>query len=145
MAIVTGGAVGIGLSAAEGFARGGAHTVIADIDEERGSAEARRLADEGCSTLYSKTNVRDSTEVKEMVEEAMAQYGRMDILVNNAGGWFGGRTLLEVSEEEWDEIIDLNLKSVFLCCKAVVPHMMEQRRGRIVSVSSLAGRSAVQP
>ncbi len=145
VAIVTGGAAGIGLSTAESFARAGAHTVIADIDEERGNAEARRLADEGCSALYSKSDVRDSSQVKAMVTEVMARYGRVDIMVNNAGGWFGGSTLLETSEEEWDEIIKLNLNSVFLCCKAIVPHMMEQKMGRIVSVSSLAGRSAVQP
>jgi NAD(P)-dependent dehydrogenase (short-subunit alcohol dehydrogenase family) len=119
-AIVTGAAQGIGLAVATRFAAEGANVVRVDLKSE------------------ARTDVTSARQVDEMVASAMKKHGQIDILVNNAGG-SGSKTATEieaVDEETWQSVIDLNLKSAYLCCRAVMPHMKARRYGRIVNVSS---------
>jgi len=94
----------------------------------------------GGETTSMKTDVTNKTEVREMAEDTRAQYGRIDILVNNAGTDKKG-AITELEEETWDMLMVLNLKGVFLCTQAVMPLMIEQRYGRVVSISSMAGKT----
>lgn len=137
-AIVTGAAQGIGFATAERCAAEGARLVLADANGGKLREAAGRLRDAGATVLEAAADVTSSSAVKAMIDAALREYGAIDILVNNAGG--SGRTtateIEAVSEEIWDEVIDLNLKSAFLCCRAVIPHMKARRYGRIVNVSS---------
>ena len=137
-AIVTGAAQGIGFATAERCAAEGARLVLADANGGKLREAAARLRTAGATVREAAADVTSSSEVQEMIDTALREYGAIDILVNNAGG-SGLRTASEiesVSEEIWDEVIDLNLKSAFLCCRAVIPHMKARRYGRIVNVSS---------
>jgi NAD(P)-dependent dehydrogenase (short-subunit alcohol dehydrogenase family) len=135
VAIVTGAGRGIGRGIALGLAQAGAHVVVA----ARTAADLESIAGEiravGKRALAVPTDVRDSGQIANMVERTLTEFGRIDILVNNVGG-FSIRPVLQMPEELWDAIIGKNLKSVFLCCKAVGAVMVEQRRGSIINISS---------
>ena len=137
-AIVTGAAQGIGLATAQRCAAEGARLVLADANGAKLREAAGRLRAAGATVLEAAADVTSSSDVQAMIDAALREYRAIDILVNNAGG--SGRvtaTEIEaVSEEIWDGVIDLNLKSAFLCCRAVIPHMKARRYGRIVNVSS---------
>ena len=143
-AIVTGGAVGIGKGIATRFAAEGARVVIADISEKNGAATEAEIKDAGGSALFVRCDVTSRDEVRNMVDATVSAFGGVDILVNNAGGVpnIKGETLEEITDDEWQLFIDLNLKSVFLCCQAAVPYMKKQKYGKIVNFSSLG---AVHP
>jgi NAD(P)-dependent dehydrogenase (short-subunit alcohol dehydrogenase family) len=137
-AIVTGAAQGIGLATAERCAAEGARLVLADANGAKLRAAAKKLRDAGATVLETAADVTSSSAVTAMVDEALQRYGAIDILVNNAGG-SGRATATEieaVSDEIWDDVIALNLKSTFLCCRAVIPQMKQRRYGRIVNLSS---------
>ena len=142
VALVTGSSRGIGKATALMLAEKGCNVVVNYVKNrekaEMVSEEARRL---GVDSMALKADVSKYDEVEKMVEAILSRFGRIDILVNNAGIISRHVNLLEVGEDEWDEIIDVNLKGAFNCCKAVVPHMIRQRFGRIVNVSSIAGRA----
>jgi len=135
VAIVTGAGRGIGRGIALGLAQAGAHVVVA----ARTAADLENIAGEihkvGRRALSVPTDVRDSGQIANMVERTMTEFGKIDILVNNAGG-FSIRPVLQMPEELWDAIMGKNLRSVFLCCKAVGAVMVEQRRGSIINISS---------
>jgi 3-oxoacyl-[acyl-carrier protein] reductase len=136
--IVTGGGGGIGRAIASLFAREGARVVIADLVRqaaERVSAEIKKRKGE---TFAFVADVTQKESVQQMVEGTLNRWGRIDILVNNAGGAIR-KPVLEMEESEWDQIVALNLKSVFLCSQAVLPAMMRQRSGKIVNISSIYG------
>ncbi|PRY09954.1 NAD(P)-dependent dehydrogenase (short-subunit alcohol dehydrogenase family) [Pontibacter ummariensis] len=138
VALVTGGGRGIGRALAEGLASVGASLVVVARTEE----EVRKAADEiaqetGVETLPLVCDVTNSTSVKETVAKALARFGKLDILINNAGTSVR-KTALELSEEEWDKVMDVNFKSVFLMSREVGRHMVEQNYGRIVNVASVA-------
>jgi NAD(P)-dependent dehydrogenase (short-subunit alcohol dehydrogenase family) len=143
VAIITGGAMGIGKGIAVKFAGEGCSVVIGDV-----SAEGKKTADEisrsGAKAIFVPCDVTQSRQVQEMVDKAIAAFGKIDILVNNAGGIFGYTkgSIEEVTEAQWDRIIDLNLKSQFLCSKAVVPWLKKNKYGRIINISSIG---AVHP
>jgi NAD(P)-dependent dehydrogenase (short-subunit alcohol dehydrogenase family) len=139
VAIVTGAAAGIGRAIALAFAREGAHVVLADVEGERVKQVEQELQQQSPRSWSVQANVTERSQVEAMVEKAVGTFGRVDILVNNAGGG-GGVNGLMVSDEDWDRIITLNLKSQFLCCRAVVPQMERQGYGRIVNISSNAGK-----
>jgi NAD(P)-dependent dehydrogenase (short-subunit alcohol dehydrogenase family) len=139
VAIVTGSAGGIGKAIAAAFAREGARLVLCDIDSN-GVTRARQELQELCpSSLALQVDVTKGDEVDSMVEKAVASFGAVDILVNNAGG-DGSCTGVMVSDAEWDRVIELNLKSQFLCCRAVVPEMERKGYGKIINISSNAGK-----
>lgn len=140
VAIVTGGARGIGYATAEALARDGYAIVIADIDGEAGEAAARRLCDAGKTAWSVRTDVADRASVEAMVRATLERWGRIDVLVNNAGIAGRAAPIHEVTEEEWDTLMAIDLKSVFLCTRAVLPHMLERGRGVIVNVASVAGK-----
>ena len=141
VAIVTGAARGIGRGIALELARAGAHIVIADLPSVQEEMETTRAAvdAEGVQSVCVHCDVRDWSQVEAMTKAALNRFGRIDILVNNAGV-ISIAPVVAMSEEEWDRIIGVNLKGTFLCSKAVAPHMMERRSGRIVNLSSQAGK-----
>ncbi len=138
-AIITGAAQGIGEAVAKAFARAGASVAIADLNMAGASQVASEIEKMGSSVLPIQVDVTRPSEVANMVKAVLDRWGTLDILVNNVGGFFKFSSLLEISEEDWDQIMALNLKSVFLCCQAVAGHMMERRKGRIINLASQAG------
>ena len=141
VAIVTGGARGIGRGIALALAREGAHVVVADLPAVRADMEetARLVEAEGVQSLLVHVDVRIEAQTQAMARAALDRFGRIDVLVNNAGV-IGVAPVAAMTEEQWDLVIDVNLKGTFLCSKAVAPHMMERRSGRIINLSSQAGR-----
>jgi NAD(P)-dependent dehydrogenase (short-subunit alcohol dehydrogenase family) len=140
VAWVTGAARGIGFAIAKALAGKGANVAINDIRslEEPGS----KLKETGSSILPLEGDITSAPQVRQMADTILQTFGRIDILVNNAGGGLGfPLSILDVEEEHWDKVVNLNLKAVFLCCKAVIPAMRKQGKGAIVNIASLAGRS----
>ena len=138
VAIVTGAGGGIGGAIAVRFAREGAKIAVADIDGETGKVRATEIAGQGGQAFPIVADVTRKTSVEQMVQAALDRWGRIDILVNVAGG-AQVKPVVEVSETEWDHIINMNLKSVFLCSQAILPTMIKQNHGKIVSISSIYG------
>jgi meso-butanediol dehydrogenase/(S,S)-butanediol dehydrogenase/diacetyl reductase len=144
VAIVTGAARGIGRGIATCLAREGVHVVIADLGQNQDIAQemeetARQVRAHGVEAVTVNVDVRDWEQVQGMVKAAIDRFGRVDILVNNAGV-ISMATVATMEESEWDRVLGVNLKGTFLCTKAVAPHMMERRSGRIVNLSSWTGK-----
>jgi len=137
VAIVTGGARGIGQAIAELFAKEGAKVIIWDL-LDAGTDTANGINSAGGVAEFTKLSVTDHERIEAEVARIAEKYGRIDILINNAG-ITRDKSLSKMSIDDWDAVIDVNLKSVFLCTKAVLPHMREQNYGRIVSASSTTG------
>jgi 3-oxoacyl-[acyl-carrier protein] reductase len=133
---VTGAAVGMGAEAVRAFAAAGAAVFALDIDAEKGFAVS--VGAEGEATFIH-TDVTDRASVA----EAFERIGSLDVLVNNAGGFWDQRTTEETGEDEWDRVIDLNLKGVFLCSQAAIPMLKHSMAGRLIHVSSLAGQTTM--
>ena len=140
VAIVTGGANGIGKACVEGFVKEGANVVIADIDIASAQEVAKRLSRNGVKVLPVKTDVSKKAEVDNMVATTMKEFGKIDILVNDAGVEGKMVKLPDLEEEQWDRVNDVNVKGTYLMTRAVVPHMMAARYGKIVNFSSFYGR-----
>jgi 3-oxoacyl-[acyl-carrier protein] reductase len=141
VALITGAGRGIGKAIALAFARENAHVVINDIYPKDELAKVTgEISASGVRALAIQADVSQSDEVKEMIGKVQKTFQRLDILVNNAGIIRRG-TIETVTEEEWDEVIRVNLKGTFNCCKAVVGIMKRQRMGKIVNVSSVAGKT----
>jgi NAD(P)-dependent dehydrogenase (short-subunit alcohol dehydrogenase family) len=136
VAIVTGGAKGIGLGCVHVFASEGARVVIADKDEEAGKRAESDLSPVG-EVWFAPTDVTSTDSVRSLMEAVAMRWGGIDVLLNNAG-YHISKTVLETSEEEWDYILDTNLKSVFLCSKYALPSLMG-RKGCIINMSSMVG------
>lgn len=139
-AIITGGARGIGYATAEALGRDGYALVLADLDAEAGAESAARLEDSGYTATGVRTDVSDPASVQAMVAEVVGRFGQVDVLVNNAGIAGRAAPIHEVTLEEWDTLIAIDLRSVFLCCKAVLPLMIESGSGAIINVASVAGK-----
>jgi len=138
VAIVTGSGRGIGRAIALKLAESGATVVVNDV--EAGSVEdvAEEIKAKNGQSLAILADVASPPDVTRLVEMTKSTYGKVDILVNNAG-INRDKLLLRMSDEDWDKVLNVNLKSVFLCTRAVLRHMLEQRWGRIISISSIAG------
>ena len=133
--VVTGGAGGIGSEICRGLARDGHKLVVADFDREGAERLAREI---GKEALAVQVDVGDKESVGKMIHEALARFGQIDLLLNGAG--IMPRTpVKDISEEEWDRVLRINLKGVFLCSQAVARHMMEKKQGRIISITSGRG------
>jgi len=141
VAVVTGGARGIGRGSVEAFAEAGARVYVVDLDEA-GDAVARGVLARGGRASFLACDVTDGERVKVVFERIVAEAGRLDILVNSAGGFWQQLSVEETPEDEWDKVVDLNLKSIFLCAKAAIPIFKRQGSGRIISIGSMAGVSA---
>ncbi len=137
VAIITGGAQGIGRATAVRFAKEGAQVVVADIDDvaEQTVAEIKRA---GGRAIYVKTDVSQRAAAQALAELTVKEFGRIDVLVNNAG-IIRDATLLKMTEEQFDTVISVNLKGTFNCTQAVAPVMVAQGKGKIINVSSVVG------
>lgn len=131
VALITGGARGIGLATAEIFIREGAHVVIADRDRHAGAAASEKL---GKKSIFLEVDVSIASEVRQMIERGVAHFGRIDFLINNAA-IIKYATAETCSEEDWDEVMNINLKAAFLCSKYAVP-VMKRNGGVIINVAS---------
>jgi 3-oxoacyl-[acyl-carrier protein] reductase len=136
--IITGGGKGIGKVYAREFARAGARVVAADIDGDAAREVATVIVSEGGTCLGVTTDVSDAASVEAMAAATLSAFGRIDVLINNASlmSTLPRRSFLEIPEEEWDRVMSVNLKGLFLCCRSVVPHMRDRGRGKIVNISS---------
>src|SRR5689334_13982917 len=142
VALVTGAGSGIGKATAIALAASGARVAINYHRNEAGAEDARQqIAGTGGSAITIQADATKSAEVRAMVEKTVAAFGPVDILVNNAGSLVKRLRLLELTEEIWDEVVDLNLKSAFLCAQAVAASMIERKTGTIINVTSIAGRN----
>ena len=142
VALVTGASSGIGRATAETLAANGARVAINFHRNEAGAEAVRaQITGAGGSAIVVQADVTRASEVQSLVEHTVNEFGPIDILVNNAGSLVERLKILELTEERWDQVIDLNLKSAFLCCQAVAASMMERKTGAIVNVSSIAGRN----
>ena len=140
VAVVTGGAHGIGAAYGEGLAREGAHVVVADLDGPAARGVADRLSQDGPEALAVEADVADEGAVRRMVATVDERFGRADVLINNAA-MFSRVPMSRVGVEdltvdEWDRIMTINLRSVFLCCREVLPVMRRQGSGSIINISS---------
>ena len=141
VAFITGGSSGIGRETALTFARAGIRTAIADIQRDAGEALVREIAGEGNEALFVQMDATSAVQVEQAVERVVTTWGRLDYAFNNAGvATKNGGPIAEFPEEEWDRIISINLKGVWLCMKYQCRQMQTQRRGSIVNTSSIMGQ-----
>jgi len=138
--LISGGAMGIGRATAQLFAARGAHIAFFDIRETEGRQLVEELHGVGTKASFYPCNVTRRVDVEQGVQGVLKDFGQVDVLVNVAGG-SKLTPIWELTEEDWDAQVNLNLKAAFLCSRAVIPHMMERRRGNIVSLSSGQGAS----
>ena len=138
--VVTGGAHGIGRAYCEGLAREGARIVVADLDGGGAEELVRTLEKGGHEALAVRTDVSQPEPAAQMADATMRRFGRIDGLINNAAVFqrpaMSRVPFEQIPVEEWDRLMAVNLRGIFLCCRAVVPHMKQQRRGKIVNISS---------
>jgi NAD(P)-dependent dehydrogenase (short-subunit alcohol dehydrogenase family) len=139
IALVTGAASGIGRGIAVAFAREGADIVVADLVAEDAAAVLAEIAEAGRRGVFVRTDVSDEASVREMARRAIEEFGRVDILVNNAG-IFTESLLEEISVEDWDRVVNTNLRGTFLCTRMLIGQMLERGEGRIINIASQLGQ-----
>jgi 3-oxoacyl-[acyl-carrier protein] reductase len=140
VAVVTGGARGIGRAIVERLATLGASVIIADLLVELAETSANEIAQLTSKKVVAKTvNVTDSQSANQLIDQILAEFGKVDILVNNAGVT-RDTLILRMTEADWDTVLNVNLKGAFICSKAVIRPMLKQRYGRIVNISSVSGQ-----
>lgn len=146
IALVTGASSGIGAATAQVFAELGARVAIGYHHNEAGAEEVRNgIVAAGGKAIAIRADVRVAEEIRKLVETTVTELGPIDILVNNAGSLVKRTPIREITEEGWDEVMNLNLKSAVLCSQAVVPGMIERKKGAIVNIVSIAGRNGGGP
>ena len=136
VAIVTGGAQGIGEGICFRLAEEGARVAIFDLNLAEAKKTAKEIEKSGGTALALKVDVSKSSEVDAAVKQVLSKFGKVDILVNNAGISLTSK-VANMTEEIWDRTLDVNLKGVFLCCRAVIPHMKERKYGKIINIASI--------
>jgi NAD(P)-dependent dehydrogenase (short-subunit alcohol dehydrogenase family) len=136
--VVTGGAQGIGFGCARMLAEEGAAVVLGDIQKERGERAAAAISKEGARASFCSADVTEEKQCAALIDHVVKTYGRLDGLVNNAG-WFPRATLEDTSTELWDQVLRINLRGAFYCCKYAVPRMRETKSGSIVNIGSICG------
>jgi len=143
VAVVTGGASGIGAAVVDRFAEDGTAVSIWDVDGSGAEGRASAVAEYGGRAQAVEVDVSDPDTVVEATEETLDRFGRIDVLVNNAGIVGESGPLWEQEPEDWNRVLGVNLNGVFHCSRAVVPHMRERGWGRVVNVSSIAGKEGI--
>ncbi|MFE8697412.1 SDR family NAD(P)-dependent oxidoreductase [Cytobacillus sp. FJAT-53684] len=138
IAIITGGASGIGLEAVKLFAREGAHVALVDFNEEAGLLQERELQEKWDHIKFFQADVSDRESVDQMVQAVMDHFNGIDILINNAG-ITRDKTLRKMSVQDFQKVIDVNLTGVFHCAQAALPYMLERGKGKIINTSSISG------
>ncbi len=138
VALVTGGAQGIGKAIAQGLAADGADCIVSDVNRDAAEETAAELRNLGVRALALRANVADADAVTSMVKQGLKEFGHIDILVNNAG-ITRDSLLMRMKDDEWDQVLTINLKGAFLCIRALVRPMMKQRSGRIINIASIVG------
>ncbi len=139
VAVVTGSRRGIGKAIALALAREGAKVVVSDIDLKECQAVSDEIRKLGTDSIAVKCDVTKKHEVDELIESAVRKFGKLDIMVNNAGVYVS-KPLTQTTEQDWDFVLNVNLKGVFLCASAAAKHMMKQNSGKIISTASIAGK-----
>lgn len=138
VAIITGAGSGIGRGVALMFVKEGAKVMAADWSTDGGEETVKLIKEQGGEALFLKTDVSSSKDVEKLVKACVDEFGRVDILINNAG-IYRVSALHEMSEKDWDVVLNVNLKSVFLGSKNVIPEMFKQGKGKIINITSIAG------
>lgn len=140
VALVTGGAKGIGKAACRRMAEEGARVAITDVDEEAGESVAQQIAEDGGGeAVFWPLDVADAADVEDVFAQMAERFGALDVLVNNAGIAGANKPTHELTEEEWEEVMAVNVRGVFLCTKHAVPYMQEAGGGSIINLSSIYG------
>jgi len=140
VALVTGGNSGLGKASALSLARAGAHVVVSGRRAEEGEQVAQLINDAGGEAAFIRADMRLKADIEEVVAKTVEMYGRLDFAVNNAG--IGGTAFVptaDYSEDTWDDVINVNLKAVWLCMKSEIPYLLKQKGSSIVNMSSVAG------
>lgn len=143
VAIVTGSSAGIGLAIAKGLARAGASVIINGRTLEKLKDAEQQIEGFGGKVLGIQADAGDEASIERIVSETRSYFGRIDILVNNAATVGAGATVENMPVETWDNVLNMNLRSIFLFCKAVIPHIKEQKSGRIVNIGGLSSKNPV--
>jgi len=145
VAIVVGSARGIGAAIARTFSEEGANIVLVDIEKMKHQLDevAQEINQKGGKAIAVVADATDDAQVNKMVDETISRWGKIDILVNSAGLRGPLVPVQEITEQEWDSVLAVNLKAMFLCCKAVLKVMMKQKSGNIVSISGTAGKEGM--
>jgi 3-oxoacyl-[acyl-carrier protein] reductase len=140
VALITGGAGGIGLGIAERFAQAGAKLALADIAGDRAKAIARKFCQRGVEAIALVGDVGDAARCESLVTDTLDAFGQLDILVNNAGYMGPTAPLQDITDEDWERVMRIDLGSVFRISRAAIPHMRERQSGSIISLASIAGK-----
>ena len=139
VAVITGGALGIGKATCKALAKEGAAVAITDIKDDEGKKLAEEIKNDGEKAIYRSLDVSNEKQVKEVFAEVKNEFGKIDVLVNNAGISGVNKPTHEITEEEWDKLMSINVKGVFFCTKHVIPAMRENKGGSIINLSSIYG------
>ncbi len=145
VALVTGGGSGIGRASARAFARAGASVVVSDVAPEAGEATAQAIRAAGGVAIFQQTDVSDSEQVAALVARTVQEFGRLDCAHNNGGIEGPVKSVIDLTEEEWDRVIDINLKGVWNCLRFQIPVMLKQGNGAIVNTGSVSGLKGFPP
>jgi len=140
IAIVTGGGKGIGRAISKRFAKEGAIVAVVDLNLDNAQNVKQEIIDSGYNATAFKVDITNSEQINQMVKKVKEEYGRIDILVNNAGIMENGN-VEKIEEEDWDNMLAVNLKGTFFCAKAVIKEMKRRKSGKIINISSLAGKT----
>ncbi len=140
VALVTGAAQGLGLAMVQRFATAGASVAVVDINRAGAEEVAQNLRAHGGDATPFACDISDRTSVEKTFEDVLKRYNRIDILVNNAGISGGVAPIQDVTDEDWSAVMAVDLTGVFYCCRAVIPHMIERKKGRIINIASVAGK-----
>ena len=141
VAIITGGARGMGRAIALRFAKEGCSSVIVDLLDKDGEKTVADIKKTGRDAIYIRCDVTSSAQVKDMVAKAIAKFKKIDIMANCAGIGKPPKLIGDISEEEYDKVVAVNMKGIFLCLQAIAPHMKANKYGKIINIASLAGIS----
>jgi NAD(P)-dependent dehydrogenase (short-subunit alcohol dehydrogenase family) len=145
VAVVTGGSRGIGKAIAVTFAEEGSDLIIADVLEKEGQNTAEEIIAKGRKAIFVRCDVSRVDQVQNMIDQAVGSFGKIDILVNNAGIGPLPKFVTEITDEEWNRTLGINLTGVFFCCRAAVPHMIQRKYGKIINISSMGAISPPAP